>query len=321
MVRVLTAFLALVLTMGADQSHADTYPSRPITLVIPFAVGGTTDIIARLIADGLKERLGQPVIVLNKPGAAGQIGDEFAAVAQPDGYTLLISTNVITAGPYVSKENKLDPLTAFTHIIYLAEGHDLLLANPRLPVKTAADLVAYAKSHQGMLNIATWAPSTDLNVGMLTHQAGIRLTTIPYRGSTPAIMALAANEIDLVLSGNPISRPLIDDKKLNVLGVASLKPYRLAPGVPLLTDTGIPGFESRGAWFGLSGPKGIPAVIVARLNTEVNALLQTPSFKETLNNTIMHEAIGGTPDEFIAALKSDIAFFRDAVRVTNYQPQ
>lgn len=320
MFRTVIALLALAFA-GTGQSLAETYPAKPITLVIPFAAGGTTDIIARLLADGLKERLGQPVIVLNKPGAAGQIGDAFAAAAEPDGYTLLISTNAITAGPYVSKEDKLDPLKDFTHIAYLAEGHDLLLTSPQLPVKTAADLVAYAKSRSETLNIASWAPSTDLNVGMLTRRAGIGLTIIPYRGSTPAIMALAANEIDLVLSGNPVARPLIDDGKLNVLGVASLKPYRLAPGVPLLTDSGIPGFESRGAWFGLSGPKGIPADIVTRLNTETNALLQMPAFKETLNNTIMHEAIGGTPDDFIAALKSDIAFFSEATRIMNYQPQ
>jgi tripartite-type tricarboxylate transporter receptor subunit TctC len=320
MLRIFAALLALVLA-GMGQALAATYPSRPITLVITYAAGGTTDIIGRLLAEGLKERLGQPVIVLNKPGAAGQIGNEFVAAAEPDGYTLVVSTNTITAGPYVNKVDKLDPLNDFTHIVYVAEGHDLLLTNPRLPVKTAADLVAYGKGHPGKLNIASWAPSTDLNIGMLMSRAGIELTTIPYRGSTPAILALLTNEIDLVLSGNPVSRQFIDEKKLNALGVGSMKPYRLAPGVPLLTDTGIPGFESRGAWFGLSGPKGIAADIVARLNSEVNALLRTSSFKEQLNNSIMHEAMGGTPDDFITALKADAAFFSEATRIMGYKPK
>jgi tripartite-type tricarboxylate transporter receptor subunit TctC len=320
MLRIVAAVVGLALA-GMAPALAAPYPSKPITLVIPYAAGGTTDIIGRLLAEGLKERLGQPVIVLNKPGAAGEIGNEFVAAAEPDGYTLLISTNAITAGPYVNKLDKLDPFGDFTHIVFIAEGHDLLLTNPRLPVQTASDLVAYAKDHPGKLNIASWAPSTDLNIGMLQQRAGIELTTIPYRGSTPAITALLTNEIDLVLSGNPVSRQFIDEKKLNVLGVGSLKPFRLAPGVPLLTDTGIPGFESRGAWFGLSGPKGIPADIAVRLNSDVNALLQTSSFKEQLNNSIVHEAMGGSPGDFIAALKADVAFFSEATRIMGYKPK
>jgi tripartite-type tricarboxylate transporter receptor subunit TctC len=313
--------LALIALSVAAASHsfAASYPTKPVTLVITYAPGGTTDLIGRLIADGLKEQLRQPVVVLNKPGAGGEVGLQYAAAAAPDGCTLVISTNAITSGRYVSKNFKLHFLNDFTHIVYLAEGHDLLMASPRLQVKGAADLIAYAKAHPGVLNIASWAPSSDLNAGMLMHRAGIKLTIIPYRGSTPAILALAADEIDLVLSGNPVSRPLIEDKKLTALGVGSLKPYRLAPGIPLLTDTGVPGFESRGAWFGLSGPKGIPDDIVQTLNSAVNAILQRPSVKEQINNVLMHEVIGGTPDDFIAALKADDAFFGEAARVTGYE--
>ena len=320
---MLHLLLALIVSFAATMSasYAATYPSKPITLVITYAPGGTTDLIGRLIADGLKERLGQPVLVLNKPGAAGQIGHEYVAAADPDGYTLVVSNNAITAGPYVSKNFKLHFLNDFTHVVYLAEGHDLLLANPKLPVKGANDLVAYAKARPGVLNIASWVSSSDLNIGMLMHRAGINLTIIPYRGSTPAILALVGGEIDLVLSGNPVSRPLIDEKKVTPLGVGSLKPFRLAPGIPLLTDSGVPGFESKGAWFGLSGPKGMPSDIVQLLNAHVNAILQTPFVKERLNEALVHEAMGGTPEDFVTALKSDDAFFAEAARITHYEPK
>jgi tripartite-type tricarboxylate transporter receptor subunit TctC len=317
--RRLVAAIAVVLLAGMAVARAADYPNRPITLVIPYAAGGTTDVIGRIIAEGLRSRLGQPVILLNKPGGSGQLGLEFAAAAQPDGYTLVVANNALTAGPVVNKSYKLNTFSDFTHIILIAEGHDLLLSSPQLPISNAADLVKLAKAHPGELNIASWAPSIDLNIGMLMQRAGIDLVRVPYRGSTPAMMALMTNEVQLVLSGNPLSREFISAQKIRAVGVASLKPYPLAPSMPLLSETGIPNYEARGAWFGLSGPKGMPAAVVNQLNNAMNEALQTQLAQEQIVKGMAHEIIGGTPEEFIAALHTDVTFFSEAARITNFE--
>lgn len=299
----------------------ETYPSRPVEIVVPFAAGAATDLLARLVAEELQSQFGQPFVVLVKPGAGGQIGTEYVAEATPDGYTLLVSTVALTSSPFVSKTFTLHPVDDLTHIAPLAAGPNLLLVNPALGVSTAEEFVAYAKEHPGELNIGFWAPSVEMNIRLLEEAAGIELMPIPYQGGAAAITALLSHETQALLSTYQGVREYVQAGSLNALGVGTLSPYSLAPDIPLLTDAGVPGYRASLTWFGISGPAGMPRDIIDTLNVAINRALTEPKVVEFINGSLFYDVVASDVDTFQQFVKDDYEWFAQAAAVAGIEPK
>ncbi|NYH98170.1 Bug family tripartite tricarboxylate transporter substrate binding protein [Cupriavidus plantarum] len=294
--------------MLAAPSFADTYPSKPIRLIVPFPASGATDLLARAIAQKVGADMGQQIVVDNRPGAGGAIGSDMAAKAAPDGYTLLIATSSThSIGPYINSKLPYNTETDFTPVGQVAIATNILVVPNTLPAKNVRELIDYAKKHPGELN---YASSGNGTIGQLTAEAfkaqtGTFITHIPYRGTALAVPDLISNKVQVLFDSVVSGMPHVKDGKLKALAVTSLKRSPLAPEVPTVAESGLPGFESN-TWFGIYGPKGLPADIVTRLNTEFNKAIQSQDVKDRLAK-LGAEPVGGTPAQFAAMVKQDSA--------------
>lgn len=297
------AVLCAVAILGAafPVSAAEQYPTKPIRLIVPFAPGGGTDYIGRFIAQRLTEAFGQMVIVENRSGAGSTIGVEAGRNAAPDGYTITMISATYATNPLTYKI-EFDPVNDVTPIILISQGPMILVANPKLPVKTIKDLIAYAKSKPGQISAAGVGPGsiTHLAAEMFAKMAGIKLNHIQYRGSGPAFTDTLAGHTDIFFSGAPPALPQIEAGKLRPIAVTSSKRMNALPNVPTIAESGMPGYNVM-HWYGLIGPKGLPHSIVDRINTEVNKVMQRNDTVEKLQNDGMSPA-GGTPEEFKAMI-------------------
>lgn len=255
-------------------SRADTFPSRPITLVVPFTPGGTTDILARIASSKLEAAFGQSVIVENKPGAGGALGAAAVANAAPDGHTLLLGhIGTLGVNPGLYPRLPYDPLKSFTFLSMLSRVHNVLAVPLDLPVQSVAELVAYAKQRPGQLNYASGGNGSAAHIATeaLADAAGLALQHVPYRGTAPAVQDLLGGRVQLMLTGAPVLLPLIRDGKLRGLGVSGLQRIADAPQLPTIAEAGsLPGFEAS-QWYGIVAPAGLPAAIAARLTREIQA--------------------------------------------------
>ncbi|QET02476.1 Bug family tripartite tricarboxylate transporter substrate binding protein [Cupriavidus pauculus] len=300
--------LASSLMLAAAPSFADTYPSKPIRLIVPFPASGATDLLARAIAQKVGADMGQQIVVDNRPGAGGAIGSDMAAKAPADGYTLLIATtSTHSIGPYINARLPYNTETDFTPIGQVAIATNILVVPNALPAKNVKELIDYAKKHPGELN---YASSGNGTIGQLTAEAfkaqtGTFITHIPYRGTALAVPDLISNKVQVLFDSVVSGMPHVKDGKLKALAVTSLKRSPLAPEVPTVAESGLPGFESN-TWFGIYGPKGLPADIVTRLNTEFNKAIQSQDVKDRLAK-LGAEPVGGTPAQFAAMVKQDSA--------------
>nr|WP_223851506.1 tripartite tricarboxylate transporter substrate binding protein [Cupriavidus pauculus] len=294
--------------LAAAPSFADTYPSKPIRLIVPFPASGATDLLARAIAQKVGADMGQQIVVDNRPGAGGAIGSDMAAKAPADGYTLLIATtSTHSIGPYINARLPYNTETDFTPIGQVAIATNILVVPNALPAKNVKELIDYAKKHPGELN---YASSGNGTIGQLTAEAfkaqtGTFITHIPYRGTALAVPDLISNKVQVLFDSVVSGMPHVKDGKLKALAVTSLKRSPLAPEVPTVAESGLPGFESN-TWFGIYGPKGLPADIVTRLNTEFNKAIQSQDVKDRLAK-LGAEPVGGTPAQFAAMVKQDSA--------------
>nr|WP_223986841.1 tripartite tricarboxylate transporter substrate binding protein [Cupriavidus pampae] len=306
--RLLGFGLASSLMLAAAPTFADTFPSKPIRLIVPFPASGATDLLARAIAQKVGADMGQQIVVDNRPGAGGAIGSDMAAKAPADGYTLLIATSSThSIGPYINSKLPYNTETDFTPIGQVAIATNILVVPNTLPAKNVKELVDYAKKHPGELN---YASSGNGTIGQLTAEAfkaqtGTFITHIPYRGTALAVPDLISNKVQVLFDSVVSGMPHVKDGKLKALAVTSLKRSPLAPDVPTVAESGLPGFESN-TWFGIYGPKGLPADIVARLNTEFNKAIQSQDVKDRLAK-LGAEPVGGTPAQFAAMVKQDSA--------------
>ncbi|WP_019448028.1 tripartite tricarboxylate transporter substrate binding protein [Cupriavidus sp. BIS7] len=306
--RLIGIGLATSLTVAAAPSRADTYPNKPIRLIVPFPASGATDLLARAIAQKVGASLGQQIVVDNRPGAGGAIGSDMAAKAPADGYTLLIATtSTHSIGPFINTHLPYNTETDFTPIGQVATATNVLVVPNSLPVKNVKELIDYAKKHPGELNYASSGNGTvvHLTAEAFKAQAGVFITHIPYRGTALAVPDLISNKVQILFDSIVSGMPHVKDGKLKGLAVTSLKRSPLAPDLPTVSESGLPGFESD-TWFGIYGPKGLPADIVNRLNAEFNKAIQSQDVKDRLAK-LGAEPVGGTPAQFAAMVKHDSA--------------
>jgi tripartite-type tricarboxylate transporter receptor subunit TctC len=307
---VLAAFLVAVSTPSLAE-----YPDHTIQIVVPYTPGGTVDLLARVLGPRLTAAWGQPVVILNRPGAGGSVGAEVVAKSAPDGYTLFISTNSpLTTNLALYPSLGYEPLRDFEPIILAGENSLVLAANPKLPVKTVKDLIALAKSKPGELNAGTSGNGSTAHLSLATFnkQAGVSITHVPYRGGVPSLTAAIAGEVQLVFSDILPVVPQIRDNRLNALGLTALRRAGIAPDIPTLDESGLPGFSVT-AWVAVVAPKGTPNEIVQKLNLEIGRALKEPEFARQIS-TVGIDPLGSTPGEFAAFLRMEIPRWRQIVQ-------
>ena len=301
--RGLTAALALGAAMPAVLAQS----SKPIRLVVPFPAGGATDLFARTLSQKMGERLGTSIVIDNKPGAGGSLGSDMAAKATADGQTLLFTTtSTHSIGPAIGAKLPYDTVRDFTPIAHLGNAPSIMLVPNSSPAKTVKEWIEYAKRNPGKLNYASSGNGTivQLTAELFKAQAGVFVTHIPYKGTGLAIPDLVAGQLDVLFDSLPTGMPHVRDGRLRALAVTTLKRTPLAPDLPPVADT-LPGFESS-TWFGLYGPKGLPAEVVNRVNTAANQALSDPEVRAKLT-TLGIEPVTSTPAQFAKMVADDQA--------------
>ena len=278
---------------------ADAYPTKPIRLIIPFAVGGSTDNLGRVLAARLSEKLGQQVVADNRPGAGGNIGTDLVAKAPADGYTLLFATEgTLGINPSLYKKLPFDPEKDFTPIAQFASVPNILVVNPKVQAKTVEELAAYAKSKPASLNMGSAGNGTTnhLSGELFQSMTGTSFTHVPYKGSGPAMADLLADQIQLMFDNLPGSLPHVKAGSLRALAVTSAKRSPLLPDVPTMAEAGVPGYDVE-VWFGVAAPKGLPAQTLATLSKAITEISQEPATIEKILN-IGATPLTSTPAEF-----------------------
>ncbi len=311
--RILVLFLALSFAAAAQ---AQSYPSRPIRLLLPFAAGGLVDVPGRILAQKLSEALGQPVVVENRAGAGSSIGADNVAKSKPDGYTLMITstTHVISANLY--KRLPYDALRDFTMVMKLAEGPYVLVVHPSLAANSVADLVAQAKAQPGRIDYASSGngSSQHLVVALFCAMSGAPLNHIPYKGSDRATQDIIGGQVKVGFVGTPIALPHVKSGRLRALAVSTARRSAEMPGVPTLAEAGVPGYEAT-IWMGLFAPAGLPREIVARLHGEIGRVLAAPEARAAIAATGLEVSLS-TPEEFAAFVRAEHAKWGKVVRDT-----
>ena len=309
--KILLSFCLLTFGMG---SSIAAWPDRTITLIVPWSPGGSTDILARMLADQLTRSLGQTVIVDNKAGASGNIGANIVAKAKPDGSTLLIDTMSTHAiNPALFAQMPFNSETDFTPISLLAFVTNTLVVNPALPVNNVAELVAYAKANPGKLNYASaGAGSTNhISAAMFALAADVQMTHIPYKGGAPAVLDTVAGQTQVLFGAGTQSLPHVKTGKLKLLAVTESTRSPQLPDTPTVGET-LPGYEL-GVWYGAFGPKGMPKDITERLNAEINKIVALPEVREKMA-AIGVEMATSTPESFAKKLQQDTAKYTKLIR-------
>jgi tripartite-type tricarboxylate transporter receptor subunit TctC len=278
-------FLAAILLLAAGAAAAQSWPSKPLKIIVPYPAGGTSDILARAIGPGLTAALGQPVVIENKPGATGNVGADFVAKSPADGYTLLladigslaISPSVFTALPF-------EPVKDFAPVIMVAYSPHLLVVHPSVPAKDAKELVALAKAKPDSFNFAVSGIGGANHLAGIdfAQRAGIKWTYVPYKGGSQALTDMVGGQSNVMFNGMLATYPFVKDGKLKALAISSAKRFAAAPEIPTVAESGMPGFET-GSWQGIVAPAGTPPEVVARLHATVTAILATPEMKDRLD--------------------------------------
>ena len=300
------AYLAALCVVSGVAQAADTYPSRPIRMIVAYPPGGGTDQVGRVMADQLSQTLGQNVVVDNRGGATGNIGTELAARAVPDGYTLLMG-NVAPNAVNVSLFKKLgfDPVKDFAPVSLVAVTPNSLVTNPSIPVKTVKELIAYAKAKPGALNFpsAGVGSSSHLAGEMLKSMTGISMVHIPFKGGGPALVAVIAGEVQIMFATMPAAMPHVKSGKVKPVAVTTAKRSQAMPDLPTIAESGVKGYEAS-TWYGLLAPARTPQAIVTRLHGDTVKILAGPTRQRL--EVQGFEPEGGTPAEFTAYIKSEI---------------
>jgi len=304
-----------VLFAIASAAHGQGYPSRAVRIVVPFPPGGTSDILARTLAQKLTEEWGQQVIAENRPGAAGNVASEFVAKQRGDPHTLLINTvGTHAINPAIYPNLPFDPLKDFTLITNLVNLPTLLIVHPSLPATTAQELIALAKSKPGALQYSSAGSGSQphLTAEMFKSMAGVDLLHVPYKGAGPQLLALISGEVAVTFATAPAAVPLIKNRQARAIAVTSAERVSALPDVPTLNEAALPGYIAVG-WNGLAGPAGIPQPIVEKIHAAVSKIYAMPDMRERLISLAAEPAIS-TPEEFTALVKSELGKWARAVK-------
>jgi tripartite-type tricarboxylate transporter receptor subunit TctC len=309
--------LSALLTLGASLlpsvAVAQSYPSKPVRLIVPFPAGGATDIFARVLSQKLGEKLGSTVVVENRPGAGGTIGSDLVAKAAADGYTLLLATSSThSIGPALNARMPYDAVRDFTPISHVGNAPSIMLVPNSSPAKTLKEWLTYAKQNPGKLNYASSGNGTivHLTAELFKAQTGLFIVHIPYKGTALAIPDLVSGKVDLMFDSLPTGLPHVRDGKLRALAVTSAKRTSMAPELPAVSEL-LPGFESN-TWFGLYGPKALPPEVLAKIGTAVNQALVDADVKDKLARLGI-EPVGGTSVQFTQMLATDAAKWKQII--------
>ena len=314
--RLLAVGLATCLI--ATGARAADFPNRPVRIVVPYAPGGGGDILARLFADKLKNRLGQQVLVENKPGAGTLIGSEFVAKSKPDGYTLLLTTNSLLIAPILNAAAaRFDPLKDFDPVIPLADIAIVLVASNSVPANDAGQLVAYMKQNPGKLSFGSAGAGgiTHLAGELFKASAGVAMTHVSYKGAAPALTDLVGGQIGLLFDAMITAGPIIKSGKIKAIGMANGRRWDGAPEIPTIAESGVPGYKVSG-WYGVLAPAGTPADVLERLNTEANEVVKDPEFAAKLQAAGL-TPLGGDLEGFRKTMRSDRATWEKVIRDGN----
>ena len=300
------SWLAAALAAVSIAALAQTYPSRPVRIVVPLSPGGFSDTPARILAPKLSEQFGRQFYVENRPGAGGTIGWDFVAKSQPDGHTLAITGNTLLVGAHLYKNVSYDALKDFTHITMMAAGPYVLVVNPqKVPVNSVRELIAAAKANPGGIDFASSGNGSSQHLvgALFNSMAGVKLNHVPYKGSGPAMQDLLGGQVGVSLAGVPNVLGHVRNGQLKALAVTSSKRWFALPDVPTMAEAGIPGYDAT-LWLSVSGPAGMPAPIVQRLYTEISKALQDPKLQDSFRGVGV-EALAMPPDELSRYMVSE----------------
>ncbi|HET7596590.1 MAG TPA: tripartite tricarboxylate transporter substrate binding protein [Burkholderiales bacterium] len=315
---VAVVWLALVTAVPAARAaqQAKDYPTRSVRMVVPFAPGGSNDIMARLLGQKLTETFGQQFIVDNRPGASGIIGTEIAAKATPDGQTLLVMSLTLAVNPSLHRKLPYDTEKDLAPITVIAAAPLMLVVHPSLPVKSTQEFIAYAKANPGKLNFGSGGPGSTPHLAgeLLKTMAGIQMTHVPFKGGGPALSALVGGEIQLMLENIPSTLPYVQSGRLRALAVTSRKRSPMVTDLPTLDESGVKGYELVG-WNGLFAPGGTPKAIITKLYDASVKALEQPDVKKRLA-AMGAEAGGNSPEEFRKFIRAEIAKWAKVVKAS-----
>jgi len=319
--QVRAAIAAGVLGAAVFSAAAQNYPNRSIRMVVPFAPGGGTDIVGRLLADSLAPALGTSVVVDNRPGGGSTVGTAIVAKATPDGYTVLLNTIDLSVSPALHKNLSYDPVRDFATVSLVADQPNLMLAHPSLPAKTLKEFTAHVRAHPGKLTYGSsgLGTTTHLATELLMLAIQCNMIHVPYKGIGPAVTAMLGNETTTLVSTFASALPHVKAGRLRAIAVTSLKRVPLLPDVPTIVESGVPGYEFT-VWYGLVAPAGTPRAIVDRLNKETVAQLNTPSVQQRFDAQGL-TVTPSTSAQYMDKLKAEAEKWAKAARAANIHPQ
>ena len=309
------------LPLAASAAAPDDYPNRPLRFIVPFPAGGSTDIIARIIGQRLTESMGRPVVIDNRPGAAGLLGAEIVAKAPPDGYTIIINSASFTTSVVIQPKVSFDPIKDFTPITNLADTPLLMTVNTNLPVKTTQDWIALARAKPGALNYGSAGVGglIQFAMEMFNRVAKIETVHVPFKGGTPAVAALMGEQIQMLMMPMLDVMPQIKAGRLRSLAVSSAKRSPFLPDIPTIAESGVPGFAVS-QWWGLFAPGGLPRPITLRLNQEVGKILQSQMMRDRLA-TDGAEPVPSTPEAMAKRVRDEIETWGRIAREAGIKPE
>lgn len=311
-----TAAAALCALAAAGAAQAQGYPAKTVRLVVPFAAGGSTDMVARALAPRLAEMLGQQFVVDNRPGGGTVIGTENVARSAADGYSLLVVPAPFTINPSLLPKLPYDPLADFTPVTLINTTPLVVVVNPSVPARNVKELIALAKTRPGTLNFGSSGTggSNHLAGELFNAMAGVKMVHVPYKGNAPALTDLVGGHVDLIFNGLTSAYPFIKSNRLRPLAVTSLKRSAVLPDLPTLDESGLKGFEAV-AWNGLAGPAKMPAEIVERLSGAIRKVLANPEMRERLK-TEGSDPVGSTAAEFATFIREEIVKWARVIKLS-----
>lgn len=315
--RVMEALIIVAFVSVVTSLYAQTYPNKPIRFVVPYSAGGTSDIIARIIGQRLSERVGQQVVIDNRPGAGGNLGSDLVAKAMPEGYTILMG-NVAThaINPSLYAKMPYDAVRDFSPVTLVADVPTVLVVPLSVPAKSVQQLITLAKKTPGALNFASAGTGTTQHLAgeLFKTMAGINIVHIPYKGGGPAVTDLIGGQVSLMFPNIPLVLPYIKSGRLRALAVASSKRSSVLPDVPTVSESGLSGLEVA-TWFGVLGPAGVLKEVVMRLHDEIVGIVGSSETKERLTG-IGADIVTSSPDEFSAYIKAEIAKWAKVIKAS-----
>jgi tripartite-type tricarboxylate transporter receptor subunit TctC len=314
------AGIALASILLAGMAQAQNYPTRNITVVLPFAAGSGTDTTTRLIAAEVGKSLGQSLVIENKPGANGMLAATYVARAAPDGYTLMVSTNTAhSANPSLMKQLTYDPIKDFTPIARTGNLPFMLVVNPDVPAKTVQELTAYGKANPGKLTYASGSSAAIVMGATYARRAGLDMLHVPYKSSPPALTDVIGGRVSMMFIDIPTGLPLVNSGKLRALAVTTKERSTLLPDLPSMTEAGVPDFDIT-SWQGWLGPANMPKDVVTRLNAEVRKVIENPEIKKQLADRGM-DAFSGTPESFSKFVDEQLVLWTQLIKDAGIEPE